>query len=206
MAAGFYNVCCKDECEDLFGHLEEKIAAPETTPATIVALVQKLPSSTVKSPRQLSATLLSRLDFIATEHGGTVPLHGRLFAQWMHHAYPRECPYPHVSGTSSQHTPAEWTDITGMTERATRKEMRKFTPSSENSTLMWEPEELPWSPEEELLIVRPKTQPVKTFSFFARLRPAVLVVSAGSFAWSLCRSFGVVSLSSSDISNAKLVV
>jgi hypothetical protein len=206
MSAGFYNVCCKDECEDLFGHLEEKIAAPETTPATIVALVEKLPSSTVNIPRQLSATLLNRLDSIAAEHGGTVPLHGRLFAQWMHHAYPRECPYPHVSGTSSQQTPEEWKNITGKSERSTRKEMQKFAPSSENGTWAEEPEELPWTHEEELLIVRPKPQPVKTVSFFARLRPCVLLVAVGSFAFSLFRTFGTVSLTGNDMSNVKFIV
>jgi hypothetical protein len=206
ISAGFYNVCCKDECEGLFGHLEDKIAAPEATPKTIVALVSKLPSSTVQSPRHLSATLLSRLDSIAEEHGGTVPLHGRLFAQWMHHAYPRECPYPHVTGASNQQTPAEWKNITGMPERATRKEMQKFIPSSENGTWNEESEELPWTPEEELLVVRPMPQPLKTVSFFATLRPIVLLVAAGSFAFSLFRSFGAVSLSGNDSSNVKFIV
>merc|ERR1719401_3031441 len=32
--------------------------------------------------------LVARLEQIAAHHGGLVPLHGRLFAQWMHHAYP----------------------------------------------------------------------------------------------------------------------
>merc|ERR1712203_151284 len=32
----------------------------------------------------------------ATRHGGHVPIHGRLFAQWMHFAFPLECPYPQV--------------------------------------------------------------------------------------------------------------
>jgi len=206
ISAGFYHVCCKNECEDLFGHLEEQIAAPEATPTTIVALVQNMPSSTVQSPRLLSATLLNRLDSIAAEHSGTVPLHGRLFAQWMHHAYPRECPYPHVSGTSSQQTPAEWKNITGTVERATRKEMRKFKPSSENSTLTAEPEELPWSPEEELLVVRPKSHPIKTAPFLATLRPVVLFVAAGSIAFSLVRIFGVASMSSNDIGTVKFIV
>merc|ERR1719343_1639826 len=29
---------------------------------------------------------------IGKRHAGKVPPHGRLFAQWLHHAYPRECP------------------------------------------------------------------------------------------------------------------
>ena len=58
-----------------------------------------LSSSTVQAPRNLSQTLLRRLDEIALGHDGTVVLHSRLFAQWMHQAFPRECPYPHVTGT-----------------------------------------------------------------------------------------------------------
>merc|ERR1740129_2739471 len=34
-------------------------------------------------------------------HRGKVPLYGRLFAQWLHHAYPRECPFPHLSGSTA---------------------------------------------------------------------------------------------------------
>merc|ERR1719401_708419 len=58
-----------------------------------------MPSSTVPADRELHPILVARLEEIAKHHGGRVPLHGRLFAQWMHHAYPRECPYPHLSGT-----------------------------------------------------------------------------------------------------------
>ena len=41
------------------------------------------------------------MEQVASHHGGKVPLHGRLFAQWLHHAFPRECPYPHVQLGSS---------------------------------------------------------------------------------------------------------
>ena len=50
---------------------------------------------------------------IADHHGGTVPLHGRLFAQWLHHAYPRECLYPHLSGTTQPMSANEWKRETG---------------------------------------------------------------------------------------------
>ncbi|OLP24478.1 hypothetical protein AK812_SmicGene48940, partial [Symbiodinium microadriaticum] len=29
------------------------------------------------------------------------PLHGRLFAQWMHYAFPHECPYPQIAEDAS---------------------------------------------------------------------------------------------------------
>merc|ERR1711957_147436 len=47
--------------------------------------------------RTLSAALVKRLREVAEPNGGLVPLHDRLFAWWMHFAYPQECPYPHRS-------------------------------------------------------------------------------------------------------------
>merc|ERR1719162_2925845 len=94
-SSSYYSVCCVNECDELLGHLETKIAAPEATPAAIVSLVQDLPSSTVPSNRTLPSWLTHRLEEAAGHHGGMIPLHGRLFSQWMHFAFPRECPYPH---------------------------------------------------------------------------------------------------------------
>jgi len=89
-------------------HLEKEIDAPEAEPSRIAAIVASLPSSTVEAPRTLSPTLLGRLDEAAAAHGGTVQLHGRLFGQWMHNAFPRECPFPHVAGATNPQTPDEW--------------------------------------------------------------------------------------------------
>jgi len=120
-----YAVCCRNECEDLMGHLERRLAASAATPEQILALVTELPSDTVNASRTLSEGLVYRLRSIADRHGGQVPLHGRLFAQWMHHVYPRECPYPHEGGANPQ-TPDEWLREAGeagkdMTEEDIRK-------------------------------------------------------------------------------------
>merc|ERR1719453_2377357 len=124
-SSSLYTVCCIDECESLLGHLERHLAAPHAPAEAIAHLVAGLPSDTVEAPRNLSAPLLRRLDEIAAAHGGEVPLHGRLFAQWMHHAYPRECPYPHESGTISPMTAAEWMKETGHeSSEASEEEMR----------------------------------------------------------------------------------
>merc|ERR1719510_1271716 len=48
-------------------------------------------------PRPLPASLVAKLSGIAAHNGGAVPLHGRLFTQWLHFAFPHECPYPHVT-------------------------------------------------------------------------------------------------------------
>merc|ERR1719229_830837 len=107
-SSSFYSVCCIDECERLLGHLEQKVAEPRVEPGRIAALVANLSSSSVQAPRNLSRSLLGRLGEIADHHGGAVPLHGRLFAQWLHHAFPEECPFPHLSGTTAPQTPDEW--------------------------------------------------------------------------------------------------
>ncbi len=103
----FYSVCCVNECEGLLGYLAREIAAPQATSSHIAKLISELSSSSVVAPRKLSPVLLDRLEEVAATHGGTVPLHGRLFAQWMRHAFPRACPFPHVSGTTNPNAEEE---------------------------------------------------------------------------------------------------
>jgi len=165
-SSSFYAVCCMDECEGLLSHLERELASPEATSTQIARLVSSLSSSSVVAPRKLSPALLGRLGEIAAEHGGSVPLHGRLFAQWMHHAFPRECPYPHLADTTNPLTPDEWLRISGEDTSATQEEMLGHVENAEkvesslaaqaNSTDSNEVEEtsLPWAPEEELLVSR----------------------------------------------------
>merc|ERR1719189_495257 len=89
--------------------LERSIASSAAKPQVIAELVSATPSDTVSAPRGLTAPLRRRLDDIADRHGGRIPIHGRLFAQWMHHAFPNECPYPHTSGSlAAPLSPVEW--------------------------------------------------------------------------------------------------
>jgi len=145
-----YSVCCLNECEQLMSHLEKEIDAPEAEPSRVAAIVASLPSSTVEAPRSLSATLLEKLDDAAATHGGTVQLHGRLFGQWMHHAFPRECPFPHVAGSINPSTPDEWMAEKGEESFASKAEMRKYTAQAKPKQ---EVQELNlWHAEEELLV------------------------------------------------------
>jgi hypothetical protein len=146
-----YSVCCLNECEQLMSHLEKEIDAPDAEPSRIAAIVSNLPSSTVEAPRALSPTLLGRLDEAAAVHGGTVQLHGRLFGQWMHNAFPRECPFPHVSGATNPQTPDEWMSEKGQDSFASKSEMRKYAEKPKPTTE--EIQELDhWTAEEELLV------------------------------------------------------
>mmetsp|Transcript_58980 Transcript_58980/g.91772 ORF Transcript_58980/g.91772 Transcript_58980/m.91772 type:complete len:551 (-) Transcript_58980:62-1714(-) len=204
-ASGYYSVCCIDECEGLLGHLEEIIVASEATPASIVPIVERMSSSTVKGPRKLSAKLLSYLDDIAALHGGRVPLHGRLFAQWLHHAYPRECPYPHMSGTTRQQSTDEWLLESGIDFVATEEEMRQFMSHTASISSVHEEELVPWTSEEELLVVRPKQEFRKSYSLSV-VRPFVLLAVAGVLSFGLIQTWQASSAASRDTGSAKFVV
>jgi hypothetical protein len=104
----YFSACCQNECEGLFDRLEQKLGAPDATADEILGAVDALP---MPAPGRLSQELRNRLADIARLDGGRVPLHGRLFAQWMHHAYPRECSYPHLAGTTLQQTPWGYEDV-----------------------------------------------------------------------------------------------
>jgi hypothetical protein len=204
--SGFYSVCCKDECEGLFGHLEQKINASEATVAAIIENVENLPSSTVNASRKLSPTLLKRLEEIAAEHAGMVPLHGRLFAQWMHHAYPRECPYPHLSGTTNQQTDLEYERDTGFNAKVPRREIIRLTAAKQTSQAHREDEILPWSPEEELFVVRSTPQPKGMNSGFYIVRRIALLVGASFLALSIAQTLKTSSMLGKGEGDAKFFV
>jgi len=125
-SSSYYSVCCINECEGLLGHLEERLGAPDGSPAEIAALVSSLPSATRAAGRDLSAPLVDKLQDVAEHHGGRVPLHGRLFAQWMHLAYPMECPYPHLAGTANPVKASVWQMQAGSKASASGQEMHRL--------------------------------------------------------------------------------
>jgi len=164
-SSAYYSVCCMDECESILGQLEQRISAPEERPGVIASLISMIPSATMPSNRSLSPWLHQRLEEVAQHHGGVVPLHGRLFAQWLHYAYPRECQFPHVSGTINPVRPEDILLASNGTEdeiSANEDEMKRHieaappkkhrvpgadTDASEESAM--------WSLDEELVVWRP---------------------------------------------------
>jgi len=177
-SSSIYSVCCIDECEALLGHLETKIAEPEASTKKILELVSQLPSATVVAPRELSSDLTQRLEDIASHHDGTVPLHGRLFAQWLHHAYPRECPYPHISGSTNPMTTKEWEKQASVS--ASESEMRRVVERYQDYGPAT-PADLRWVHQEELITER-TAKPVRT-SWFRTFAFVIAGVSA-------CVAFG----------------
>merc|ERR1719512_638422 len=152
--SSFYSVCCFDECEGLLGHVEEAVRGPSARPSDPATVISGLHSDTVHAPRNLSSALLSRLGQIARLHGGQVPLHGRLFAQWMHHAYPLECRFPHVIGATNRLSSDEWMDEMDIdSAEASEDEMSMLVKFEEHDAMTPEAkaEALPWSIAEELV-------------------------------------------------------
>mmetsp|Transcript_89513 Transcript_89513/g.187009 ORF Transcript_89513/g.187009 Transcript_89513/m.187009 type:complete len:560 (-) Transcript_89513:213-1892(-) len=103
-----HDVCCISECESMLTSIETSIAAPSATPEQISDIVSNLASPIVAAGRVLPDLLMNRLQSIAASNDGQVPLFGRMFAQWMHHAFPNECTYPHLAGATKPVNIFEW--------------------------------------------------------------------------------------------------
>merc|ERR1719414_711392 len=157
-----YAICCPNTCEALMSHLESELGAQSAKPARIAELVANLGSEMTQAPRNLSSTLLQRLDEAAAHSGGEVPLHGRLFAQWMHHAYPLECLYPHEPGTINPQSREEWLHAD---EQASDEVIARHIEQEDACAVNWqgrveceqEAIELPWSMTEELISTKSNT-------------------------------------------------
>eukprot|EP00933_Yihiella_yeosuensis_P015006 TRINITY_DN1320_c0_g1_i1.p1 TRINITY_DN1320_c0_g1~~TRINITY_DN1320_c0_g1_i1.p1 ORF type:complete len:602 (-),score=123.89 TRINITY_DN1320_c0_g1_i1:59-1753(-) len=161
-SSSYYSVCCISECEGLMNELEAKVLAPSASPQRLLDLVSNMSSSTVDSHRRLSADMTTKLHGIAEYHDGEVPLHGRLFAQWMHHAFPNECPFPEVLKTAATLTPGHWENKETIAAKEKRKEVAEAAVSASSS----EAATLPWIDHELLHAHEPKQQ---TRSFFGSM-------------------------------------
>merc|ERR1719450_416719 len=185
-SSSYYSVCCLNECDELLGHVETKVAAPDASPEQILSLVAALPSSTVPGNRTLSSWLTHRLQEVANHHGGKIPLHGRLFGQWLHYAFPRECPFPHVLGTTRPQTAEAWVRETRRDFSANKTEMQHYigkpAPHQRRVTETGELDEVlsmesaMWTMEEELVVHR-EIQPTQSAGLGPWLRGAVFSVA-----------------------------
>lgn len=187
----FYSVCCINECEELMDHIEHHFAAPTASPGAIADLIAKLPSSSVAAPRALPQVLLQRLEQIATRYDGRIPLHGRLFAQWLHHAYPRECPYPHLSGTTKPQTVDDYMKQGKGVPVATRAQMAVVVEAaqSEGSAKAGGDECTEWSHHEELYVGdhRISSREVAEGGLWQIVRPVVYLCAVLAMAFALAQ-------------------
>lgn len=138
-ASTIYMVCCRNECEDLLAHLEQELATSSAVPSRIVELIEALPSDTTTVPRKLPEHLVVSLSAMASENDGWVSIHSRKFADWMHQAYPRECPRPNDKGSIGPQTPDEWMQDNGKPSAGlvAKVEIEKLTViTAENDVVM----------------------------------------------------------------------
>jgi hypothetical protein len=150
-----YLICCPNDCEALLSDIELRIMEPSATPSTILNVVENMTLQLTLEEEvlpNLDNNLVGQLEQIAMKNNGLVPLHGRLFAQWMHYVFPRECPFPHKMGTVSTITPAEYgTQYTAaeseMKELASNASMLNVTVGKE--AFQWMSQ---WSEDEELIL------------------------------------------------------
>lgn len=152
VSTSHYLVCCSNECEGLLGEIENRIGRPTASPEEILEIVGSLSSSSHEDdePPVLDAGLAEQLRNVAASHGGQIPLHGRLFAQWLHYTFPRECPFPHKAGSFAAHTltPTEF----GHEYFASKEEMTRHAGQQGTERVGSEEEDFmaQWSAEEEL--------------------------------------------------------
>jgi len=143
-----YRVCCANPCEDILADIEADIGSSMAPPARIFELIGNMTDAD-DEPVPVSPALAAQLRRVADQYDGKVPLHGRLFGQWLHYVFPYDCPFPHKSGSVSMASPVEFGDFI-----AKKKDMRKQVRENKNMGLNeTQAESLfmsQWSEEDEL--------------------------------------------------------
>ena len=153
----YFSICCLAPCDGLMKELEGSIQAPTAPPEQLLTLTSNLSSPSVDAPRRLSSDLEEKLHAIAKRHDGEVPLHGRLFAQWMHFAFPLECPFPHVAGNASVMSAKHWRSKTQDFRVKPEDKARFIQEGRANAQLLAaDPLALEWNEEEVLPLQEPQ--------------------------------------------------
>jgi len=161
-----YSVCCENVCDPLMRQIETSVRGPIGTVPQILSLVQSL-SSRSMAARDLPQSLVSKLYEVAALHDGQVPIHSRLFSEWMHHAFPMDCPSP-TDANSMEFSPEEVAKISSGISSEEKQAYIEADTCSVNEAgkieCAGETEDLPWSGKQELLSIHHSVSPKKTAS------------------------------------------
>jgi len=196
VSSPFYRVCCSNPCEGILGDIESAVGAPAATAERIMAVVGNVtaPAKHDDGAPALDADLAEQLVLVGERYGGEVPLHGRLFAQWLHRVFPQDCPVPYTASAASGVTPKEF----GANYEATPEEMQRHIAaaatdstcsagngtenrsSSDDGLDGWASQ---WSLEDELIVEYPAAR---------RSSPRAALVLGGLFSMA---SFGAIAIS-----------
>jgi hypothetical protein len=184
-----FRVCCHSPCQDVYSDLEAAIGSPEAEPKVVLQIVSNFTYGLDDASPRITKKLKSQLLDIAQANHGRIPLHGRLFAQWLHFVFPSECPFPHKSGSTSGLAPKEYGSY-----EATMQEMKaivqqgKERASDDRHKAAGEQQRHEdddsdyfvdlWSHEEELLSHRLQQGHRATFALRSVLRPILYGIAA----------------------------
>lgn len=102
-SSSYYSVCCLNNCDSIMDEIEHKVLSSAASPERLLQIVQN-----ISHPQALPSGLPEKLQAIAERHAGQVPLHSRLFAQWLHFAFPHECPYPSILQSADMLATSQW--------------------------------------------------------------------------------------------------
>lgn len=149
----YYSVCCLSECEHLMNDIESHVNGPTATSGQLLSMLSNMSSTTVDAPRTFSPSMMTRLNQISDQNLGTIPIHGRLFGQWLHYAFPHECPLPVAAANAL--TPSAWLNGAAIGSLAEREE---HIQKADELDLSGEQAELEWTDEEILPFMEKSTR------------------------------------------------
>jgi len=130
MSTPQYSVCCMNECDGVMSDLEKRLLSPEASPAQLWEAMGHVAALRASKPLETNGTLHNQLFEIAAQNEESmVPIHGRLFAQWLHFVFPRECMYPMTPGAVAPKTIGEWIETEG-SPQVPEEELQKLMDSS----------------------------------------------------------------------------
>jgi hypothetical protein len=166
----YFQFCCINDCSKLMEKIEAKVPGPKVAPDILIEAAttagQELSTEPTDEPLAISQALIDKLKLVAERHGGTVPIHGRLFAQWLHFAFPTECPYPHVPASESSNGALSASDFLTASAADPSVMQHHIAMSGSESS---EPSLAQWTDDEMLSLMElPSTSPMRIcFRIFA---------------------------------------
>jgi hypothetical protein len=187
----YFQFCCVNDCSRLMAEIENYVAGPSAVPQEILYAVgnasERVDDITLaEQAQQLPEILIEKLQMIAKRHGGKVPLHGRLFAQWLHFAFPATCPYPHIPANDAGNDALTASDFMN-SKSAAEKEMQRHIETSGGPNSSSERSLSQWT-DDEIFPFQTLPTHSSSFSLRAAFRVAALCVVLGATILSLIRS------------------
>jgi len=179
-ASSYYQICCLNACDSIMNEIEQKVLAPTASPEQLLGLAQNI-SRSISHGQPARRGLAEKLQSIAEHHNGEVPLHGRLFAQWLHFAFPHDCPYPSITESSDFHVKSQWTQRYDAYD-ASEEEIQNHKDSVDDFALDAEDVEIDkhWSTHE--VVVEHHQLPSSSESYIALVVRSMFQLSAVFFA------------------------